>query len=128
MKIQIATDSFPLEFSITTIGITTDSTNPYRTYMVHCYLCGKTQVRLQGKITRIIPWLEPTDKAIIVDGCRRCGWAFTMQQTEPSKTVLVRVPANISKVFCVICGHEIKPNGLTKCTHCHMVYDMKKLW
>jgi hypothetical protein len=131
MKIQLANDAPLIDFPITTVGITTDSSSPFRTYMLHCYQCGKTQLRIQGRITRVLPWLEPTQEPVTVDGCRRCGWAFTFQSTKPNSNILFRLPQQISTVFCMICGHEIPKlstlTGIKECVHCHTPYNFQSM-
>lgn len=123
MQIQTADDSYPIDIAVQSIGIAKNPANPERTYLLHCNKCGKEHFQIQGKLSRIIPWLEPTVSASGIHKCARCGNRFTIQDAELVKRVLVKITKLSRASFCCpICSRRMLLDE-EECPRCRTEYS-----
>jgi hypothetical protein len=125
VQIQTSDNLPPVDIHITSVGIARNDKLPHRTYLLHCHSCGKEQMQVQGKLTRIISWLEPTDGAVIIHKCPRCQNRFTIQTAPIAAKVMVRITKlDRSEFHCAICSRQIYRDE-TECSRCGTAYDFR---
>lgn len=121
MLITTAKDKRELEIPVHSIGIAPSTT----TFLLHCHLCGKERGQVNGKITRIISWLEPTEQASFIDRCMGCGQHVTFQDASPSKSIMIRISERDRTSFhCPICAKRILTDEVT-CVRCRAQFDFR---
>ena len=121
MQITSAKDNSLSEISIHSIGISIAKT----TFLLRCPHCGREQMQVSGKPTRIIPWFEPTTTLITIHKCSRCMLKFTIQETQSRPHVLVRLDT-FSPFFCIVCSHGFPNFTNADCPICKTIYDFKQ--
>lgn len=125
--VQIKTsDTNPsIDIAVESIGVATNPASPDRTYMLHCTHCGKEQMRLVGKLSRIIAWVEPNLNPQTIHRCTRCGNLITITPANVTKTVLVRISArDRAGFFCPICSRQIYTDE-SDCPRCRTEFDFR---
>lgn len=122
MQITSAKDYSLSEITVHSIGIS----NAPTTFLLRCFHCGREQSQVQGKLTRIIPWYEPTTTLTVINKCARCLTRYTIQETQSNATVLVRLGiTELSPFHCAVCSHDIHSLSTSQCPICKTIYDFR---
>ncbi len=122
MQITTAKDRQIIELPVSSIGITKGDT----TFLLSCYACGHNKLgRVQGKLTRIIAYFEPTEHASFIARCPNCNAFMTFQDTPPAKSVVVRITKYQRASFhCPVCGKRILLDE-DECMRCRTEFDFR---
>lgn len=83
------------------------------TYPFHCVTCGNTTNIIGGKVTRIYPFLEPSNQITVVTTCKSCKAKYVFQDgsddTDNEQVKVLLHPKEVQQSFyCYLGGGEIK--------------------
>lgn len=122
MQITSAKDNSLSDIIIHSIGVSRATT----TFMLFCFHCGREQDQITGKLTRIIPWLEPSNTMVVIKRCDRCRTNYTLQETATTTKVVVRLGRQeLSPFYCAVCHFDFPNLSTQTCPRCNTIYDFK---
>lgn len=125
MQIKTSDTNPSVDIAVESIGVAKNITDPDRTYMLHCTHCGKDRNQIQGRLSRIIAWVEPNVNPQVINKCSRCGNLTTIQTVPYTKRVLVRVSRqDRAGFFCPICSRRVMLDE-EDCPRCNTMFDFR---
>jgi uncharacterized CHY-type Zn-finger protein len=86
----------PSELAISTVSLTKSSSDDLLAF--RCSSCSGMVTKYQGRVTKIYPFLEPSEDVVVAKQCKDCGKHYTFQTHQGYKNRAVKVILRVDKV------------------------------
>ena len=93
MQVQIKGQTQDLRISTITLQPKVDNT----VYGINCPNCSQFLTQTDGKVSKIMPYYEPTEQNLVVNKCRTCNTKYNLQTYEGYSSDTIRVVLHPTK-------------------------------